>query len=103
MWDLFRMNLPRSSIPGAPEATPVLCSLLDYPCGMSDWMCVSCWITLLIIGNGHVKISCLIKDNYIEFNCAAYIAGKTGEWFVAQRGVRQSATFSMKLYQEFKS
>ena len=49
----------------------------------------------------HVKTWRLIKDGYNEFNCAAYIGGKPGEWFVAKRGVHQGAPFSMKLYQVF--
>ena len=43
----------------------------------------------------------LIKDGYNNFECAAYIGGTTGEWFVPKRGVHQGAPFSMNLYQVF--
>ena len=44
------------------------------------------------------KIWRLIKSGYTDFKCAAYINGRAGEWFTAERGVHQGAPLSMRLY-----
>ena len=40
----------------------------------------------------------LIKSGYTNFQCTAFIAGKVGEWFLAEQGVHQGAPLSMGLY-----
>jgi hypothetical protein len=47
------------------------------------------------------KVWRLLNEAYTGFECAAFIAGEPGEWFVPERGVHQGAPFSMKLYQVF--
>ena len=47
------------------------------------------------------KIWRLVRNEYTNFKCAAYIAGVPGEWFVAERGVHQVAPLIIRLYQVF--
>ena len=43
----------------------------------------------------------LIRDSYLNYECAAYIGGQAAPWFIAERGVHQGAPLSMPLYQVF--
>ena len=47
------------------------------------------------------KVWRLVKHGYENFQCAVLIGGKTGDWFMTERGVHQGAPLSMKLYQVF--
>ena len=43
----------------------------------------------------------LIRNGYTGYMCAAYVAGRPGEWFEQTRGVHQGAPISMKIYQVY--
>ena len=40
----------------------------------------------------------LLENAYTDFSCAVFINGKTGRWFLPERGVHQGAPASMILY-----
>ena len=41
----------------------------------------------------------LIRNSYTDYECAAYVGGRTAPWFMPERGVHQGAPLSMPLYQ----
>ena len=45
------------------------------------------------------KVRRIIANGYSDFMCAAFIAGKPGNWFIQSRGVHQGSPISMKIYQ----
>ena len=46
----------------------------------------------------NMKMWRLIKNGYNSFQCAVYIQGERGEWFMPMQGVHQGAPLSMILY-----
>ena len=40
----------------------------------------------------------LIQDSYTNYECAAYVAGRPGSWFIPERGIHQGAPLSMHMY-----
>ena len=45
----------------------------------------------------------ILNNAYVDFQCAALVDGRPGEWFTVKRGVHQGAPLSMPLYQIYNN
>ena len=52
----------------------------------------------LYISGMRLKPWRLIQDSYTNYECAAYVAGRPGSWFIPERGIHQGTPLSMHMY-----